>query len=185
VIRTGCPPGGGANICIGVSVSMDAVAAAGLADDSVGLDLSTSSIMVDANVASVFKRGHNDVLTELTAGDVLFCGLVRRCVTLRSGDDGTSHSCCYLLITGINCCRCLRGSADGSADVTWGCNRTIFSFFNLPSTSGLCAGGGCFPVVSVFGTAAVQLLPIQPQFTLVRGVRGGANPFVVTRSSLS
>ena len=57
-------------------------------------------------------------------------------------------------------------SADGSADVTFGCNRMIFSFYNLPATNAVCAGGGCFPVVSVYGSASVQVLPILPQFTL-------------------
>ena len=57
---------------------MDAVAAPGLSSHSIGLDLSTGTILVDGRVASLFKRGDADAAATLVPGDVLFCGLARR-----------------------------------------------------------------------------------------------------------
>lgn len=133
VVDTGLLPGRGAAVCLGLSYSADPIAAPGLAEDTVGLDLSTNSLLLNAALVRTFNRGTTGPL-DVVPGDVLFCALARR--------------------------------ADGGADVTFGVNRTVVAFYSLPPECSLCAGGGCFPVVSVFGSARVSLLPILPSFSV-------------------
>jgi hypothetical protein len=136
ILRTGFDDGvRRANVCIGVTASLDNASCPGLSDDSVGFDLSVSE-----DRCPMLHRGFDQRVgssfADVSRGAVLFVALVQR--------------------------------ADGGMDVTWGCNRFISGFHTLPATSSLSKCGGCYPVVAVCGAAEVQLLPLQPNFEVVR-----------------